>query len=129
MTIEFLKVKTEEYEELKKEVEKFFGKKPHEGVNPDEVVALGAGYQAALKAQDKQLSEMDKLQKMSKEKDNLEYKDQQKVNDFIQRQKQQDEMMKEFSEKMKENLEQFKSDKKEASFLIPLGSCSQAPKK
>ena len=67
----------------------------------------------SLKAQDKQLSEMDKLQKMGKEKDNLEYKDQQKVNDFIQRQKQQDEMMKEFSEKMKDNLEQFKSEKKD----------------
>jgi hypothetical protein len=67
----------------------------------------------SLKTQDKQLSEMDKLKKMGKEKDNLEYKDQQKVNDFIQRQKQQDEMMKEFSEKMKENLEQFKSDKKD----------------
>ncbi len=67
----------------------------------------------SLKAQDKQLSEMDKLQKMGKEKDNLEYKEQQKVNDFIQRQKQQDEMMKEFSEKMKDNLEQFKTDKKD----------------
>lgn len=67
----------------------------------------------SLKAQDKQLSEMDKLKKMGKEKDNLEYKDQQKVNDFIQRQKQQDELMKEFSEKMKDNLEKFKSDKKD----------------
>lgn len=67
----------------------------------------------SLKAQDKQLSELDKLQKMGKEKDNLEYKEQQKVNDFIQRQKQQDEMMKEFSEKMKDNLEQFKSEKKD----------------
>lgn len=67
----------------------------------------------SLKAQDKQLSELEKLQKMGKEKDNLDYKDQQKVNDFIQRQKKQDEMMKEFSEKMKDNLEQFKSDKKD----------------
>ena len=67
----------------------------------------------SLKAQDKQLSEMDKLQKMGKEKDNLEYKDQQKVNDFIQKQKQQDEMMKEFSEKMKDNLDKFKSEKKD----------------
>ncbi|WP_264520007.1 DUF4175 family protein [Flavobacterium sp. N1994] len=67
----------------------------------------------SLKAQDKQLSEMDKLQKMGKEKDNLEYKDQQKVNDFIQRQKQQDEMMKEFSEKMKDNLDKFKTEKKD----------------
>ena len=67
----------------------------------------------SLKAQDKQLSEMDKLQKMGKEKDNLEYKDQQKVNDFIQKQKQQDEMMKEFAEKMKDNLDKFKSEKKD----------------
>jgi hypothetical protein len=67
----------------------------------------------SLKAQDKQLSEMEKLQKMGKEKDNLDYKEQQKVNDFIQRQKQQDELMKEFSEKMKENLEQFKTEKKD----------------
>ena len=67
----------------------------------------------SLKAQDKQLNEMDKLQKMGKEKDNLEYKDQQKVNDFIQKQKQQDEMMKEFSEKMKDNLDKVKTDKKD----------------
>ena len=29
-------------------VEKFFGKKPHKGVNPDEVVAIGAGIQGAV---------------------------------------------------------------------------------
>jgi len=68
----------------------------------------------SLKAQDKQLSEMDKLQKMGKEKDELEYKEQQKINDFLQRQKQQDELMKEFSEKMKDNLEKFNPDKKDA---------------
>ncbi|MFM2213740.1 MAG: hypothetical protein RL427_1003, partial [Bacteroidota bacterium] len=67
----------------------------------------------SLKAQDKQLSEMDKLQKMGKEKDNLEYKDQQKVEDFIQRQKKQDELMKEFSEKMKDNLDKVKTEKKD----------------
>lgn len=67
----------------------------------------------SLKNQDKQLSEIDKLQKSGKEKDNLEFKDQQKVNDFIKRQKQQDEMMKEFSKKMEENLDKFKTDKKD----------------
>lgn len=30
------------------EVEKFFGKKPHKGVNPDEVVAIGAAIQAGV---------------------------------------------------------------------------------
>ena len=67
----------------------------------------------SLKAQDKQLSEMDKLQKLGKEKDNLEYKEQQKIDNFLERQKQQDELMKEFSEKMKDNLEQFKTEKKD----------------
>jgi hypothetical protein len=67
----------------------------------------------SLKTQEKQFNEMEKLQKMGKEKDNLEFKEQQKVNDFINRQKKQDEMMKEFAEKMKDNLEKFKTDKKD----------------
>jgi len=33
---------------IQQEVEKFFGKKPHMGVNPDEVVALGAAVQAGV---------------------------------------------------------------------------------
>lgn len=71
------------------------------------------GLEQSLKNQDKQISELEKIQKSGKEKDNLEFKDQQKINDFINRQKQQDAMMKEFSEKMKENLDKFKSDKKD----------------
>ena len=67
----------------------------------------------SLKNQDKQISEIEKLQKSGKERDNMEFKDQQKVNDFIKRQKQQDELMKEFAEKMKDNLDQFKTDKKD----------------
>ncbi|UUC46309.1 DUF4175 family protein [Flavobacterium cerinum] len=67
----------------------------------------------SIKNQDKQLSELDKLQKLGKEKTNLDFKDQKKVQDFINRQKQQDEMMKEFSKKMQENLEQFNPEKKD----------------
>lgn len=33
---------------IQEEVEKFFGKKPHKGVNPDEVVAIGAAIQAGV---------------------------------------------------------------------------------
>jgi len=33
---------------IQKEVEKFFGKEPHKGVNPDEVVAVGAAIQAGV---------------------------------------------------------------------------------
>ena len=71
------------------------------------------GLEKSLKNQDKQISEMDKLQKFGKEKDNLEFKDQQKINDFIKRQNQQDKMMKDFAEKMKDNLDKSKTDKKD----------------
>ena len=67
----------------------------------------------SLKNQEKQFSEMDKLRNTGKEKDNLEFKDQQKINDFIKRQKQQDEMMKQFAEKMNQNLDKFQSEKKD----------------
>lgn len=67
----------------------------------------------SIKNQDKQLSELDKLQKMGKEKNNMDFKDQKKIQDFINRQKQQDEMMKEFSKKLEENLEKFNPEKKD----------------
>jgi len=71
------------------------------------------GLEKSLKSQDKQISEIDKLQKSGKEKDNLEFKDKKKINDFIKRQNQQDKMMKEFAEKMKENLDKSKTEKKD----------------
>ena len=61
----------------------------------------------SLKAQEKQQNELEKLQQMGKEKKELDYKDQQKINDFIKRQKQQEEMMQKFSENIKENLDKF----------------------
>lgn len=67
----------------------------------------------SIKAQEKQLSEMEKLQQMGKEKESLEYKEQQKVNDFLDRQMNQDKLMQEFAEKMKDNLDKFQKDKKD----------------
>lgn len=61
----------------------------------------------SLKAQEKQQSELEKLQQAGKEKKELDYKDQQKINDFIKRQKQQEELMQKFSENIKENLDKF----------------------
>ena len=67
----------------------------------------------SLKNQDKQLSDLEKLQNTAKEKETLEFKDQQKIEDFIKRQNQQDKLMKDFAEKMKENLDKTKTDKKD----------------
>lgn len=64
------------------------------------------GLQKSLKSQDKQFSQLDKIQKSGKEKENFEFNDQQKVNEFIQQQKKQDEMMRNFMDKMKNNLEE-----------------------
>lgn len=66
------------------------------------------GLQKSLKSQDKQFSQLDKIQKSGKEKENFEFKDQQKVLDFIQQQKKQDEMMRNFMDKMKNNLDESK---------------------
>ncbi|WP_140485425.1 hypothetical protein [Flavobacterium sp. GSA192] len=67
------------------------------------------GLQKSLKSQDKQFSQLDKIQKTGKEKENFEFNDQQKINDFIQQQKKQDEMMRNFMDKMKNNLDESKS--------------------
>lgn len=74
----------------------------------------------SLQNQEKQISDLDKLQKMNKEKSTLDFKDQKKVEDFINRQKQQDEMMKEFTKKLTENLEEFnpKSQDKDKEELL-----------
>jgi hypothetical protein len=61
----------------------------------------------SLKIQEKQQTDLEKLQQSNKEKKELDYKDQQKINDFIKRQKQQEELMQKFSENIKENLDKF----------------------
>lgn len=72
-----------------------------------------SGLQERLKQQEKQLQQLDGLKQLGKEKENLQYRDQQKIKDFLQDQKQQQELLKEFSKQLKENLEKFKSDEKD----------------
>jgi hypothetical protein len=67
----------------------------------------------SLRSQEKQLKELDKLNKLGKEKNEFEFKEQQKVEEFLKRQKSQEKMMQEFAEKMKDNLENFKSEQKD----------------
>ncbi|MBB1193494.1 hypothetical protein DNC80_07390 [Flavobacterium sp. SOK18b] len=73
-----------------------------------------SGLSKSLKQQDKQFSSLDKLQQLGKEKDFLDFKDQQKLDDFMQRQMKQDAVMKDFTRKMNENLSRFKTEKKDA---------------
>jgi len=71
------------------------------------------GLQKSIKNQDKQISQLEKIQNTGKEKESFEFKDQQKVNEFLLRQKQQDEMFKEFMRKMEDNLDKTESGKKD----------------
>ena len=48
---------------------------------------ISISLEKSLNNQDKQLKELDKLQKMKKEKANLDFKDQKKIEDFIKKQK------------------------------------------
>ncbi|MFV9551858.1 DUF4175 family protein [Algibacter sp. PT7-4] len=57
--------------------------------------------------QDKNLQELTKTQK---EKSNLNFNDKKKLESFFKRQKQQDEMMKNFNKKLKDNLEEFQKE-------------------
>ncbi|WP_264566046.1 DUF4175 family protein [Flavobacterium sp. N3904] len=69
--------------------------------------------QKSLSKQEKQFSEMEKLQQTNKEKNALDFKDRQKINDFIKQQEQQNELMKEFANKMKNNLDKSNPQQKD----------------
>lgn len=72
-----------------------------------------AGLGKSLSNQSQQVKSLDKLQQLTKEKKELDYKDQLRIQDFLEKQKQQDLLMKDFSNKLRENLEDFQQDKKD----------------
>ncbi|MEH6536861.1 MAG: DUF4175 family protein [Psychroserpens sp.] len=63
-----------------------------------------------LKEQDKELKELSKTQKEKKE---LSFNDKKKFENFIKRQKEQEQLMKNFNKKLKENIEEFQNEDKE----------------
>jgi hypothetical protein len=63
-----------------------------------------------LKKQDKQLEELTKTQK---EKSELNFNDKKKFENFLKRQKEQEQLMQNFNEKLKENIEKFQNSKEE----------------
>jgi chemotaxis protein histidine kinase CheA len=76
--------------------------------------------QNAIKGLDKSLEEfkdqkqtLEELSRTQKEKNELNYNDKKKLESFLQRQKQQEEMMKNFSKEMKEELQKFQPENQE----------------
>ena len=70
-------------------------------------------FNKSLKKFEEQEKQLKTLTNTQKEKSNLNFNDKKKLESFFERQKQQDEMMKNFNKKFQENLEQFQEDKKE----------------
>lgn len=73
------------------------------------------GLQKSLSKQDKQFSDIDKLQQLAKEKVSFDFNEQQKIKNFLKQQQVQNDLMKEFAQKMKNNLENSNSDFKQES--------------
>ncbi|MBO3096767.1 DUF4175 family protein [Gelidibacter pelagius] len=63
-----------------------------------------------MKLQEKQLEELSRTQK---EKEQLNFSDKKKLENFIKRQKQQEEMMQNFNKRLKDNLENFQNENTE----------------
>ncbi|TBN04043.1 hypothetical protein EYD45_08510 [Hyunsoonleella flava] len=71
----------------------------------------------SLEKFEEQEKRLDELTKTGKEKKNLNFNDKKKLASFFKRQKQQDEMMKNFNKKLQDNLEEFqKEEQKEDPF-------------
>lgn len=67
----------------------------------------------SLKKFDEQEKQLRQLSKTQEEKTNLNFNDKKKLETFLERQKQQDEMMKNFNKKLKDNLKEFQKENKE----------------
>ncbi|GAA4268769.1 DUF4175 family protein [Hyunsoonleella aestuarii] len=67
----------------------------------------------SLKKYDEQEKQLEELTRIQKEKSEFNFNDKKKLESFLKRQKQQDEMMKNFNEKLKDNLEEFQKENSE----------------
>ncbi len=75
-----------------------------------------SGLNKSLDKFKEQEQELKNLSKTQKEKKRLDFNDKKKLEDFLKRQKLQEKMMKDFSKKLKDNLEQFDKKKEEEPF-------------
>jgi hypothetical protein len=67
----------------------------------------------SLKKYDEQEKQLEELTRTQKEKSDLKFNDKKKLESFLKRQIQQDEMMKNFNKKLKDNLEDFQKENPE----------------
>lgn len=70
----------------------------------------------SLEKMEERDKELEQLSKNQKEKTTLSFNDKRKLDNFIKRQKEQEEMMKSFNKKLKENLEEFQEEKQNDAF-------------
>ena len=67
----------------------------------------------SLEKFDEQQKQLEELSKTQKEKSELNFNDKKKFENFLKRQKQQEEMMQQFNKKLKDNLEDFQKENKD----------------
>lgn len=72
------------------------------------------GMQKALNEQKKDAKDLDEIEQMQKEKNKLSFSDKKKIENYLKRQEQQRQMMKDYSKELKENLEKFEPESKDA---------------
>lgn len=87
---------------------------------------------STLNNQNSSLKEFDKLKQIEKEKSTIDYKDQKKISNFLERQKEQQQMLQDFSNKIRESLSDLKtqhSDKDKEELLQKLEKTEKEAKK
>ena len=82
----------------------------------EEQSELNTAFQTALNTLSEQDKILEGLSQNQKEKEQLNFSDQQKLKSFLERQQAQDKLLKEFNKKMQDNLNQFVKSKEEDPF-------------
>ena len=82
----------------------------------EEQNTLSTAFQKALNTMSEQDKNLNEISQTQKEKEQLNFSDQQKLKSFLERQQAQDKLLKNFNKKMKENLNQFEKSNEEDPF-------------
>ena len=94
----------------------------------EEQSELTTAFQKALNTLSEQDKNLNEISQNQKEKEQLNFSDQQKLKSFLERQQAQDKLLKDFNKKMKENLNQFEKSKEKDSFKEQLEKRLEAQK-